>query len=382
MFCYKKFLLSFVVFAFTGSLVTHAIVVDDYTTAEDDPANYYNSFNWDYIYNVNGSSGVAVDDYWLLTAHHVADDGPADLSSRTAQEIIYHDAADDPDNDNNADLALIRYDNEFPGSYNLYTGNFPSSGPNRVTGIAVGFGNTGTTRDSSYDTNSTGNGTKRWGTNTVDQTLEYNGSAETTNKGLQSYFDLNDSSYEAGLATFDSGGGIFVQVNSEWNLAGINTNNFGSSSDEEGEYGGFLSVSTQEYSTWINTTIPEPSSFLMLFLGAGVVASLGQILITQPAVEVLGASGAIFGILGTLTIISPRMPILLFFIVPLPLWTFTLGYGLLEAILAFTSSGGSIAHLAHFVGLLVGAGYGLIARRNIKNKSRDSFGSIMEMLEY
>ncbi len=124
------------------------------------------------------------------------------------------------------------------------------------------------------------------------------------------------------------------------------------------------------------------SKFLMLFLGAGVISTLGQVLITQPAGVVLGASGAIFGILGTLTILSPKMPIFLFFIVPLPLWTFTLGYGLLEAILAFTGSGSGIAHLAHFIGILVGAGYGLIARRNMKSRSSDSFGSMMEMLDY
>jgi len=124
------------------------------------------------------------------------------------------------------------------------------------------------------------------------------------------------------------------------------------------------------------------SKFLMLFIGAGVIATLAQVLITQPVGVVLGASGAIFGILGTLTILSPRMPIFLFFIVPLPLWTFTLGYGLLEAILAFTSSGSGIAHLAHFVGLLVGAGYGLIARRSVKSKTKDSFDSMMEALGY
>lgn len=104
-------------------------------------------------------------------------------------------------------------------------------------------------------------------------------------------------------------------------------------------------------------------SFLLLFLGAGSVAGLAQISVISPGIIVLGASGAIFGILATLTVLSPRMPILLFFFIPMQLWMVTLGFGLYEGVSALYASGGPIAHLAHFTGLLVGIGYGFKLRR-------------------
>ncbi|KUO40136.1 MAG: hypothetical protein AVW06_02810 [Hadesarchaea archaeon DG-33-1] len=98
--------------------------------------------------------------------------------------------------------------------------------------------------------------------------------------------------------------------------------------------------------------------FVSLFLGAGIIAGMAQLFAMSPEIVILGASGAIFGVLGTLTVLSPRMPILLFFFIPMELWMVTLGYGLLEAILAFSGSGGPIGHVAHFTGLVVGLAYG------------------------
>ena len=55
---------------------TYGITTSDLSLSEDDPANINNfsGFDWDYIYSFKGSSGVAVDSNWLLTAGHVADD--------------------------------------------------------------------------------------------------------------------------------------------------------------------------------------------------------------------------------------------------------------------------------------------------------------------
>ncbi|NIA08150.1 MAG: hypothetical protein GWP14_11050, partial [Actinobacteria bacterium] len=55
------------------------------------------NLDWSYIYNVNGSSGVAIDPYWILTAHHVADDANCNLTiggtDYTALERIYNNDA-------------------------------------------------------------------------------------------------------------------------------------------------------------------------------------------------------------------------------------------------------------------------------------------------
>lgn len=103
--------------------------------------------------------------------------------------------------------------------------------------------------------------------------------------------------------------------------------------------------------------------FVYLFLGAGITAGMAQLFAISPEVVILGASGAIFGVLGTLTVLSPRLPILLFFFIPMELWMVTLGYGLLEAILAFSGDFGSIGHMAHLTGLVVGLAYGYKIRK-------------------
>ena len=103
--------------------------------------------------------------------------------------------------------------------------------------------------------------------------------------------------------------------------------------------------------------------FLYIFFGSGIIAGAAQILVIPPDVVVLGASGAILGALGTLTVLAPRLPVLLFFFIPMPLWVASLGFGILSAILAFFTIGGSIANMAHLTGLIVGFIYGYKLRR-------------------
>jgi len=107
-----------------------AIVVADYTVATNPPTGIWN-VNWGYVYNYKNSSAVAVGSHWLLTAAHVADDGGAgtilvDGTNYFQQEIVFHLPSDDPQHTSRADLALVRFDKEFPGYYPLYTGSFPS----------------------------------------------------------------------------------------------------------------------------------------------------------------------------------------------------------------------------------------------------------------
>ncbi len=109
--------------------------------------------------------------------------------------------------------------------------------------------------------------------------------------------------------------------------------------------------------------------FVYLFLGSGVVAGAAQILVIPPNFVVLGASGAILGVLGALTALAPRMRVLLFFFFPLQLWIVTLFFGALSAVLVLTDIGGSIANMAHFIGLVVGLLYGYEFRRKEKAKS-------------
>ncbi len=118
--------------------------------------------------------------------------------------------------------------------------------------------------------------------------------------------------------------------------------------------------------------------FVYLFLGAGILAGSAQLLVIPSNIVILGASGAILGVLGTLTALSPRMPVLLFFFIPMQLWMVTLVFGGLSALLVFTAQGGPIAHMAHFIGLVVGLVYGYKLQREERRKRRSDSEAFFE----
>ena len=244
-----------------------AIVVADYSVATNPPTGAWN-VNWDYVYKYKGSSSVAVGSHWLLTAAHVADDAgtgtiSVDGTNYYQQEIVFHAPANDPEHTNRADLALVRFDKEFPGYYPLYTNTFPTySGhgtDKRLNAVMVGYGVTGTvystyyTASAWYDPSS---GTKRWGSQKIDgaTTADY---GMTYNDGIQMLFSSSDTPYEAGAATYDSGGGTFVTNGGVWKLAGINTVIYGDGVTNLGTF----AVSVPAYETWA-TNVMNPNGDL------------------------------------------------------------------------------------------------------------------------
>jgi hypothetical protein len=224
--------------------IGQAIITGDNSAAEAAPSG----LDWDYVYNYKNSSSVAVAPYWILTAAHVADDGPAGnltIGETTyyQQEIIFHESAD---------LALVRYDKELPGYYSLYTGTL-------LTGrdlLLVGYGNTGTVSTLTYTDSGSGSGTKRWGENefSYSATVPYDAGGATgmtTNDMFFMAFNSSSKSQEAGVGVYDSGGGTFVYSYKKWKLAGINTIRGGSDPDYSGTY----AVSVSDYNTWITVTM-------------------------------------------------------------------------------------------------------------------------------
>ena len=237
-------------------LVGSALITADNTTAETDPYGA-TGFNWDYVYNYKNSSSVAVDDYWLLTAAHVADDGGTGSLSingdtYTQQEIVFHESAD---------LALVRYDKALPGYYGLYSGSL-YVGDNI---LMVGFGNTGTVTTNTFSDSGAGSGTKRWGFNEIDA-AGWVGDTYMLGAG----FNTDASPNEAGVGVHDSGGGSFIYDGSEWQLVGINL----SRGPDTPPYTDSYMASMPAYSTWVAETVPEPSTAVLL---AGVAALLGVV---------------------------------------------------------------------------------------------------------
>lgn len=103
--------------------------------------------------------------------------------------------------------------------------------------------------------------------------------------------------------------------------------------------------------------------FLGIYLLSGIVAALGQVLLLSGVdsfVPMVGASGALYGVLGCLAIIAPEIRVLLFFMIPLSIrWAVVL-----FALVDFLSLGtvDNIAHGAHIVGLFVGLAFGYMLR--------------------
>lgn len=105
--------------------------------------------------------------------------------------------------------------------------------------------------------------------------------------------------------------------------------------------------------------------FLALYFACGILAGLGWILISStPASRCLGASGAIFGVLGAFAGLFPQRPVtlLVFFVIPVSLRARTLAIALgIFSLLAIVSQPGQIAYAAHLVGGLAGYLYGVNA---------------------
>lgn len=99
--------------------------------------------------------------------------------------------------------------------------------------------------------------------------------------------------------------------------------------------------------------------FLGLYLGSGILAGLVQVLLFPGAV--IGASAAIFGVMGALTVLMPHLRIYVYFI-PMKILYATLLFAALDIL--FLGSGDAVAHGAHLVGLAVGLLYGYLLRKS------------------
>lgn len=96
-----------------------------------------------------------------------------------------------------------------------------------------------------------------------------------------------------------------------------------------------------------------PLKFAGLWFGAGFSSLLAHA-IYRPEMPVVGASGSIFGILGLLMILAPRMRMLLFFFWETRILTFGVLYAAFVPILLQFEAGSFIAHEAHLGGMIFG----------------------------
>ena len=115
--------------------------------------------------------------------------------------------------------------------------------------------------------------------------------------------------------------------------------------------------------------------YLFFYIAAGIFSAIFFVLSSLVFTSdfntyAVGASGAIFGLVGLLFLITPNLPVYMFFI-PIPI-KMKYAAPLMLAVLWFISILGNvpIGNTAHLGGLLFGVIYGLYLMSRYKNKTR------------
>ncbi len=84
----------------------------------------------------------------------------------------------------------------------------------------------------------------------------------------------------------------------------------------------------------------------------------------------VGASGALFGLVGLLVLLTPNLPVFIMFI-PIPIKMKYAGPGILVVLWLISIAGNvPIGNTAHFGGLITGVAYGLYLKNKYKRKTR------------
>jgi membrane associated rhomboid family serine protease len=118
--------------------------------------------------------------------------------------------------------------------------------------------------------------------------------------------------------------------------------------------------------------------FLIFYLLSGLIASLAQIAVgPESVIPNLGASGAIFGVLGAYLVLFPRNRvnvIIFYFVVSLPaiavigVWAALQVFPAFGAAYSKSPSPGGVAYMAHLGGILAGIVMGVVTRVMMKKE--------------
>ena len=102
--------------------------------------------------------------------------------------------------------------------------------------------------------------------------------------------------------------------------------------------------------------------FLLVYFIGGLAGNLLFLVLGDDLSIAVGASGAVYAIAGALVVMAPNIRVMLYFLIPLPLWVVVLIFFVIWSIPGFVPD---IAWEAHLGGLVVGliAGYFFRRRR-------------------
>ena len=124
-------------------------------------------------------------------------------------------------------------------------------------------------------------------------------------------------------------------------------------------HAGFWHFLFNAFMLWMLGRFIEPemgaARFLRFFLFCGVAAGLFTVLVSpRSAIPVIGASGAVYGLLAAFAFYYPDMKVYLYFIFPLTARQLALALAALEFTLSLAIPGSKIANVTHLSGLVFG----------------------------
>lgn len=124
-------------------------------------------------------------------------------------------------------------------------------------------------------------------------------------------------------------------------------------------HGGFFHILLNMLALWMFGTELEwlwgTRRFLRFYFVTGVGAALCSTLVTpNSTIPIIGASGAIYGLLAAYGLLFPDRILLLYLVIPIKAKYFVLILGLITFWSSLTSTGGGVAHVAHLGGMLFG----------------------------
>lgn len=126
-------------------------------------------------------------------------------------------------------------------------------------------------------------------------------------------------------------------------------------------HGGFFHILFNMFVLWMFGTELErvwnQVAFLRFYLVCGVAAGLSMIAFSYGRIPVVGASGAIFGLLGAFAYYWPDREVYVWGVFPMKVKYFVAVIGGIELLMGISETRLGIAHSAHLGGLFMGLAY-------------------------
>jgi len=118
------------------------------------------------------------------------------------------------------------------------------------------------------------------------------------------------------------------------------------------QYSGDIYLQSQKFQEALEALAYNPENRQALLIARNFLVDYREYFLSLP--NVIGASGAVFGILLAFGMLFPNTLIYIYFLFPLKAKYFVIIYGLIELFSGFSGADSNVAHFAHLGGMIFG----------------------------